>query len=68
MNITLNGQRENITLYGPKIIKLRILRVGTCPGLPGWALNTIMQILIREAEGVLTYTEKEKTHTEARAM
>lgn len=41
------------------MIKLRILRWEAYPGLSRWALNVIMSVLIREAEGdVITETEE----------
>ena len=41
------------------MIKLRILRWEDYPGLSRWALNVIMSVLLREAEGeVITETEE----------
>lgn len=67
VNVTLYSQRQNIISYGKKIW-LQILRRGSYPGLPRWALNASTCILISERRGSSKKDIKGEDGTEERVI
>lgn len=62
----LPGTCERVTLHGERnfadLVKIKTLRWGCCPGLPGWATSVITRVLVSDRGDQESYRTWQRLH------